>query len=250
MHNIYIIILVLSMFSLSCVQEGPMGPPGPRGADGNANVQSVTLNVYPSDWIISGNRVFCSFDFPEITENVANYGAVEAYHIFPGIGDMQALPFVFPEDGTIEKYWYNTGYFEITRETDTTGNYVDHHTEVITINPSNWETKDSMIYVSFSLGALTAEAVDYGIFDCYYYDHLNGKYRAMPYTWPEDNVTETFWYGENYFEIQRIGDTTAPAIPTETLNYKLVSTIDEIYLPGIPTDTLQYSIVIIEGSAY
>ena len=83
-----ICMTVLAVFAMaSC--RGPMGPQGPAGHDGNANVASSTLTVYPNNWewdrlFTDGQghergRYIVTIDYPAINNNVYNYGAVLVY---------------------------------------------------------------------------------------------------------------------------------------------------------------------------
>lgn len=70
-------ILAIS-FMASC--RGPMGPEGPAGHDGNANVASSTVTVDSRDWQWVNNcQWMVEIDYPAITDNVYNHGAVLVY---------------------------------------------------------------------------------------------------------------------------------------------------------------------------
>ena len=79
-------------FMASC--RGPMGPQGPAGQDGNANVASGTVTVYPNDWQWVDNcQWMVTIDFPAINNNVYNHGAVLVYMDVEGA--WAQLPFTF-----------------------------------------------------------------------------------------------------------------------------------------------------------
>ena len=56
------------------------GPQGPAGHDGNANVASSTVTIESRDWEWVNNCQWkVEIDYPAITDNVYNYGAVLVY---------------------------------------------------------------------------------------------------------------------------------------------------------------------------
>jgi len=51
----YLSIFVVAAVFASCTKEGPAGPQGDPGLNGNANVSANAYAVYPSQWISNGN---------------------------------------------------------------------------------------------------------------------------------------------------------------------------------------------------
>ncbi len=85
----YISILfgIISLTFTACQKDGPMGPEGPQGIpgeDGIVNIQSFYYTIYDDEWEEFGEAgvgfgYTSTMDFPEITEDVLNYGAVLVY---------------------------------------------------------------------------------------------------------------------------------------------------------------------------
>ena len=56
------------------------GPQGPAGHDGNANVASSTITIYPNNWEwVNDCQWMVEIDYPAITDNVYSHGAVLVY---------------------------------------------------------------------------------------------------------------------------------------------------------------------------
>jgi hypothetical protein len=71
-------ILVLSLFLGSC-QKSQVGPAGPAGAEGNANVKSLrfTVNTWRAD--SACNYYYYKYHTSELTSAVLNNGAILLY---------------------------------------------------------------------------------------------------------------------------------------------------------------------------
>ena len=98
-------ILAIS-FLASCTKVGPMGPQGPAGQDGNANVASGTLTIKSRDWqwLENSGQWMVEVDYPAITDNVFNYGAVLVYMDVDGAWSQVPLTYYYQDlldDGTI-----------------------------------------------------------------------------------------------------------------------------------------------------
>lgn len=104
-------ILAVS-FLASCTKVGPMGPQGPQGPqgpagqDGNANVASSTVTIRSSDWQWMNNsgQWMVEIDYPAITNNVYNHGAVLVYMDVDGAWSQVPLTYYYQDrldDGTI-----------------------------------------------------------------------------------------------------------------------------------------------------
>lgn len=79
MRNIIAVFLTSMALLSSC--KGDRGPVGPAGQDGNANVQSATIETKFSDWYWSSgaSNWTISFDWNAIDMNMVDYGAVLVY---------------------------------------------------------------------------------------------------------------------------------------------------------------------------
>lgn len=89
MKKMMFLAMILMVFA-GCKKEVE-GPAGPRGADGNANVQSEEITVLSTDWEGGSNGFFAEVPCSVITEDIAATGAVMAYL---KAGDYyQALPY-------------------------------------------------------------------------------------------------------------------------------------------------------------
>ena len=69
--------LFAMIFAVSC--RGPMGPEGPAGHDGNANVCSSTVTVYSNDWNWDNTSWRVDLEYKAINADIDNYGAVLVY---------------------------------------------------------------------------------------------------------------------------------------------------------------------------
>ena len=104
--SIFIIALISLTFS-ACQKEGPMGPEGPQGPageDATNSISSYYYTIFEDEWETFGDPgigfgFIGAMDFPEITEDVLNYGAVLVYLYQDG--SLYSLPttFVNAEDG-------------------------------------------------------------------------------------------------------------------------------------------------------
>ena len=118
------------------------GPQGPAGQDGNANVASSTLTIYPNDWNWDqfyvdneGNprgQYWVTVDYQNITENVFNYGAVLVYMDVNGAWSQLPLTYYYVDgdyiaeaslevatlnDGGITMYWTQSDFWKVQPDT-------------------------------------------------------------------------------------------------------------------------------------
>lgn len=61
----------------SCAKDGAVGPAGPAGTNGNANVQSSTFTV--SNWTYSAPSYYSDISWGALTTDIINNGAVLVY---------------------------------------------------------------------------------------------------------------------------------------------------------------------------
>ena len=74
------LLLVMSLFTITSCQ-GPKGEPGPPGHDGNANVQSATVETKAADWFWDENALnwYLDLEWDAIDLDMVDYGAVLVY---------------------------------------------------------------------------------------------------------------------------------------------------------------------------
>ena len=84
------------------------GPQGPAGHDGNANVASATVTIYPNNWEwVNDCQWMVEIDYPAITDNVYNHGAVLVYMDVEGAWSQVPMTYYYQDlltydDGTQE----------------------------------------------------------------------------------------------------------------------------------------------------
>ena len=81
----FALFFVMSLFTITSCQ-GPKGEPGPPGKDGNANVQSATVEVSAEDWVWDANACnwYLDLEWDAIDYDMVDYGAVLVYMENPG----------------------------------------------------------------------------------------------------------------------------------------------------------------------
>ena len=79
--------IICSLVLTSCKE----GPQGPKGATGNANVNTYTYNVYYSDWLASSKDLYVNLSANFITQDINDNGTVLVY-ISNGSNGWLALP--------------------------------------------------------------------------------------------------------------------------------------------------------------
>jgi hypothetical protein len=110
MKNLSVISMCVafSLLFISCTKEGPQGPQGNPGLDGNANVHSYLYHV--TSWTLDGTEYYNVLLADYITQDILDNGAVLVY-MSNGSGSWLALPFTM---------WYN-GYGEVTSQVISVG---------------------------------------------------------------------------------------------------------------------------------
>ncbi|MBP6755283.1 MAG: hypothetical protein KA210_03985 [Bacteroidia bacterium] len=113
-----VVILLTAITTLSCSEDGAMGPAGPAGANGtngtngtngNANViGSTTVSVPPSNWINAGGTSTSwstTLTSQAITQAIVDKGSVS---VFCQVGSTWlALPYSNPQN----HYFFNYGFY-------------------------------------------------------------------------------------------------------------------------------------------
>ena len=126
----------------SCKKEGPIGPEGPQGPageDARNNVSSFYYTIYENEWQEFGDPgvgfgYISAMDFPEITEDVLNYGAVLVY--LYDDGSLFSLPTTFVNSGDggyLTSIWVTLQYQQVLIT------YQD--SDGLTVNPGDQEFK-------------------------------------------------------------------------------------------------------------
>ena len=83
----------LPFFALLLLTLGCEGPTGPKGKDGNANVQVTAGYVDPSSWNLSTTGFyFCEITDDHITQSIVDNGTVLVYYSVNG-DDWLLLPY-------------------------------------------------------------------------------------------------------------------------------------------------------------
>lgn len=79
------LLFVMALFTMTSCQ-GPKGDPGVPGHDGNANVQSSTVETTAPDWYWDQNAMnwYVDLQWDQIDFDMVDYGAVLVYMENPG----------------------------------------------------------------------------------------------------------------------------------------------------------------------
>ncbi len=139
------IIVIIAFTFTSCGKdgaigpEGPQGPEGPAGENASASVSSFYYTIFEDEWQTFGDPgigfgFIGAMDFPEITEDVLNYGAVLVYLYQDN--SLFSLPttFINPEDGGyLTSIWVTLQYQQVL--------ITFQDSDVNTINPGDQEFK-------------------------------------------------------------------------------------------------------------
>jgi len=113
------LLIATSMLS-ACKKKEVVGPTGPAGPTGNANVKSFIIETTAADW--AGDQVTgyqAGFEVPIITDAIADNGAVMCYVVWGNSGYL-ALPYSY-NYGTYTRYWsfeYLTEYIYLKVKDD------------------------------------------------------------------------------------------------------------------------------------
>lgn len=75
--HVYIAVITLGIFIVSCTKEGKQGEPGINGVDGNANVK--TIMVWDVSWSYSSPSYQTIIPHNDITQDLVDRGVVLVY---------------------------------------------------------------------------------------------------------------------------------------------------------------------------
>ncbi len=76
---------VLLLIAFSC-KKNEVGPQGPQGAQGNANVQTTTIKINANDWvaIVTNYQYAKTINLSAITQGIIDNGSVVVYQSTDG----------------------------------------------------------------------------------------------------------------------------------------------------------------------
>ncbi len=116
--SIFCMTVLAVAFMASC-----RGPQGPAGQDGNANVASSTVTVYPNDWQwVNDCQWMVTIDYPAINNNVFNHGAVLVYMDVDGTWAQVPFTFYYQEvitnEAGEEEVWNFSSSIEVATLSD------------------------------------------------------------------------------------------------------------------------------------
>lgn len=109
---------LLMLATSGCLVEESVGPQGPPGRDGNANVFSLNFDFLLDDAAINGNVASVQYDVADITRRVVEEGAVLLF--FRDQGTWTAMPYTFYLGNGASVsfgFGYDLGFLEVFYET-------------------------------------------------------------------------------------------------------------------------------------
>lgn len=124
MRKLLITISIISVLLIIASCEGPQGEDGPKGADGNANVNSLIFDVEPNNWLGDTNGYQVKLKIEEIDNEIYTDGAVLVYMLNNEQSNNKSfnkLPYTYIDSSFVEYMDYNVyiGRIEITiRQTE------------------------------------------------------------------------------------------------------------------------------------
>ncbi|NNE70604.1 MAG: hypothetical protein HKN29_09620 [Rhodothermales bacterium] len=113
-----LLTIALLTMTAGCVFEEGIGPVGPQGPPGNANVFSLNFDFLLADAAINGYVASVQYDVPDINTGVVQEGAVLLF--FRDQGTWTAMPYTFyTDDGDAVSmgFGYDVGFMEVFYET-------------------------------------------------------------------------------------------------------------------------------------
>lgn len=115
MKRFYFITLFSAIIIFNgCKKEGPEGPAGKDGVDGNANVQSSTVTFSSWTWDATNYFEYSDFTWSAITADIANTGTVLVYlNTASGWAPLPRTIYPTATYSESQRYTYTTGAFKI-----------------------------------------------------------------------------------------------------------------------------------------
>lgn len=132
-------LLVVTTFLGACKKKEVEGPAGPAGADGNANVKSLTVSTVAADWTGDGVAGYSiTLSAPIITADIVATGAVLCYMEISGT--TYALPYSYLYNGFTRHmlFQYAEGTVTVERRDD----------DGVTSNPGVSNAKIKVVAIS------------------------------------------------------------------------------------------------------
>ena len=108
---------VLAVLLTGCIVEESVGPRGPQGPPGNANVFTLNFDFLLGDAAFNDGVASVQYDVPDITANVVDEGAVLLF--FRDQGTWTAMPYTFytPAGRSVSfGFGYEVGFLEVFYE--------------------------------------------------------------------------------------------------------------------------------------
>lgn len=150
--------LFAMIFAVSC--RGPMGPEGPAGHDGNANVCSSTVTVRSNDWYWNETSWRVDIKYEAINANITDYGAVLVYMEDNNTWRQIPLTFYYSlvEDdveyfysSSLEVSTYDEGVSIFWTENDFYDGYrpEEHRFKIVVIAASVYQSRSDVDYSSY-----------------------------------------------------------------------------------------------------
>ena len=124
-QNLFLILL-MTFTATGCIIEESVGPEGPQGPPGNANVFSLGFDFLLQDAVLNGPVASVQYDVPELSVSVVDDGAILLF--FRDQGTWTAMPYTFgvesqdlpAVDYTVSLgFGYEVGFLEVFYEAST-----------------------------------------------------------------------------------------------------------------------------------
>jgi hypothetical protein len=143
-------LLVVTMSMSACKKKEVVGPTGPAGAAGNANVKSLTLETVAADWTGDPAEGYSiTLNAPIITADIVATGAVLCYVEYSGT--TYALPYSYLYSTYTRHMLFNYEAGSITVDI--------RDDDAATINPGTFSAKIKVVAIS-STGLIQNPNVD------------------------------------------------------------------------------------------
>lgn len=125
-HLLSLLYVLLALGASGCIIEESVGPEGPMGPPGIANVFSLGFDFYLQDAVVNGAVASVQYQVPDLTASVVGDGAVLMF--FRDQGTWTAMPYTFgvesqdlpAVDYTVSLgFGYEVGFLEVFYEAST-----------------------------------------------------------------------------------------------------------------------------------
>ncbi|MDA0377981.1 MAG: hypothetical protein O2899_00690 [Bacteroidetes bacterium] len=121
-----LLFVFLALSATGCIIEESVGPEGPMGPPGNANVFSLGFDFFLDDAVVNGAVASVQYEVPDLTASVVDDGAILMF--FRDQGTWTAMPYTFgvesqdlpAVDYTVSLgFGYEVGFLEVFYEAST-----------------------------------------------------------------------------------------------------------------------------------